>query len=460
MTDITADQKESLSSGEVLSKRNLQYHKEKLDELFDARDIEYHRVDLWHWIKATTSGSPWSFRGNPATVLHLQKTFSCMIDYSWQLLQEEGAEKPPLPFSEERIRQEKDYMAHLDHLIKKYKGTIRRLTKAETDQPLRFIRRFFAYQTKKEWKELLDIWAEYSLTNASAAEWSHDYVDLEAYELLEGLLEALHLLHFRDQPAPDHLDPLVQLIVEVLSPEMVFSVSHPAVSDDDDPYTDLLIVISDSRQKPLTDFQPIVELVTVRKHRMSCSLHTSSHIYERLKAGHIYFSLICNRKNLVYSNGVRQLPEPPADFSTVLESSRQVFDAGYHKAHSFYESALRQEDRPLAAFMLQQAAELTYRTLARALYGCEKKTHNFAPLRQLNRRIAPSLNAVFPADTPEEKRLLQLLEDAYTQGRYADNYEISEEDLKILQQRVGLLLSRSGEIFSERMAVITNDQDR
>jgi hypothetical protein len=60
-------------------------------------------------------------------------------------------------------------------------------------------------------------------------------------------------------------------------------------------------------------------------------------------------------------------------------------------------------------FALHQAAETIFRTVAVSLYGHEKRTHFIKSLKRFNRRLAPQLNDMFPADTtPWEERLLIL----------------------------------------------------
>ncbi len=60
----------------------------------------------------------------------------------------------------------------------------------------------------------------------------------------------------------------------------------------------------------------------------------------------------------------------------VLHKSKQEFEAGLAKAKNFYDGARyygETREPSLAMFMLQQAAELTFRTIAISLYGIEKR---------------------------------------------------------------------------------------
>ena len=106
--------------------------------------------------------------------------------------------------------------------------------------------------------------------------------------------------------------------------------------------------------------------------------------------------------------------------------------------------------------MLQQATELCFRSMSWALLSLDKRTHSISGLMKLNRRLAPQMNAVFPCDSKEEDRLLQLLEDAYIDARYKKDYEIAEDDGLILIARAGDLLELTKQIFDEKLARLDN----
>mgnify|MGYP001242229828 CR=1 FL=1 len=436
-------------------KHKLETLKQSLYEVFDPQDINCIHEELWRWVKAASNNELYLHMGDPSFILFMERKFKRMIRYAWHLHQKHKeefvAEQMLSPLSEECIEQQRQHMLQLDDLITRYKGTVRRLSKAETENPLLFFHRFFQYiNSKKEWYQILHSWAEYSLSRSSMLDFSND-VDLQAYELIEGLLESMYLLHLQDHPNQEYLDPVVKLIIETISPRMIFEVRHPSVGNQNTSITELLIVVPDSRQRRLSELEPIIDLIAVSDRFFTCSLHTSSHIIDKLKSGHIYFSLVCISQNLIYTNGMLELPEKPEILDHIIAETQKTFDTGHQKAQAFHTSALNQSERSLGLFMLQQAAELIFRTVALVIYGCEKKTHSFKALKQITRRVAPALNEVLPANTTEEQRLLQLLEDAYINGRYANDFEVSEADFQTLNHRVEKLLSLSREIFNNRL---------
>ncbi|WP_342089380.1 hypothetical protein [Dyadobacter sp. OTU695] len=173
---------------------------QEISRFFHPGDLDYYRVDLWHWLKAVTCEKPFSFRGEPSTVVTLQKQLTKMILASRMMLDLAKTFGEDLscdifpPFSEEQIANDRQYMREIKELTAKYGGTIRRLTLSEADRPILAIRRFFNAHSLEEWSEILDEWVEYGLSKMSICEATGECAQVFQYELLEALLEAFSLI--------------------------------------------------------------------------------------------------------------------------------------------------------------------------------------------------------------------------------------------------------------------------
>lgn len=64
---------------------------------------------------------------------------------------------------------------------------------------------------------------------------------------------------------------------------------------------------------------------------------------------------------------------------------------------------------------------------------------------------------VFPKNTPEEKRLFELLQRAYIDSRYNMNYKIEKGELAYLSERVQLLKELTERICKERIEQFTKE---
>ena len=457
---------------DLVYNEKLKTAREIIAQIFNATNLKYMRMELWLWFKSATDSAPWSFLGNPSIVLSIKEHLRDVMTAARALLDAAEAIQTDLElddfasFSEEQALADRVYMRNLGEIEETYKGKVRRLTLEETEEPLLAIKRFFIAHSFEEWSEILTQLMEYALSKTSICEATGEGIGLGHYELLESLIEAIYLIYERDDQIPSTFkklkktsesSPIVDLIIASLEPEMIFQVTHHKVLQETAAtYRDLLIVLADNNGTPFQELEPVVELITAKDSRVSCSLHKASAIQQALNDGHIYYSLVCLKENLIFQNTSAKIPELPTEkFAAVVEKARLEFETGMAKAHSFYAGAEKyaeSNDSAMAMFMLQQATELTFRAVALSLYGIERRTHSIKSLKKLNRRLAPQLNDIFPADTEEEERLLKVLEDAYLDARYNSNYVIPQNDLPEILSRVSKLLDMAKQIFKQRTA--------
>ncbi|WAC11235.1 HEPN domain-containing protein [Dyadobacter pollutisoli] len=448
--------------------------RELIAEFFHATDLEFIRVELWQFLKAVTTEKPFYFLGDPSTVLCLERHLQKIIKVCRLLLdvaEDDGIDLDTgnfQPFSHAQIEADRKYIGNVRELNDRYGGMIHRLSLAETEQPLLAIKRVFEIYSYDQWQEILEDWVEYALSKVSICEATGECAEIIQYELLESLLEAIYLISRSDQGIPYQKRRLgkvaggkaiIELLIAALDPLLIFEVKHPTPElIEQKPYRELLIVFADDNQKPFKEYQPIVELSSVGDEKLCCSVHKLSNIHHALISGQVYFLLACTNNNLVYQRSVSPLPKVlPETLGQLMKQSRQAFTTGKDKARKFFEGAeyYRQKgELALSMFMLQQTSETTFRTIALSLYGREKRTHSIRSLKRFNHRLAPQLNDIFPGGSPDEERLLQLIEDAYSGGRYNFQYEISVPDYEEMFFRVSRLQELAVFAFEERMRVI------
>ncbi len=85
--------------------------------------------------------------------------------------------------------------------------------------------------------------------------------------------------------------------------------------------------------------------------------------------------------------------------------------------------------RKWAAFLLHQAVETAYACflLVHAFYF--PRSHNIKFLRSQAEDIDKTIVATWPREQRADRRRFELLKRAYVEARYADNYDLSVEDL-------------------------------
>ncbi|WP_298737639.1 HEPN domain-containing protein [uncultured Chitinophaga sp.] len=253
----------------------------------------------------------------------------------------------------------------------------------------------------------------------------------------------------------DTLKPLIQFLVASISPAKIYMLQHKDTATTAiGGFIDLLIVISGKNNVPFTEMEPVLEMVYLKDQRVACSLHSEGNVIEGLRNGHIFYSLNCIPENLVYDDKVAMYPSTtPEAMQELKQRLREQFMLNFKKAIDFNESATYlHENNPshIIGFLLHQAVELTYRSVLQSLNGYDKKTHEIRSLKKHIRRCAPQLNSIFPDDTDEEKRLLDILENAYLKARYDSQYNIPECDLSKLFDKVMRLQETAKKIVEEK----------
>ncbi|WPV65964.1 HEPN domain-containing protein [Chitinophaga sp. LS1] len=255
----------------------------------------------------------------------------------------------------------------------------------------------------------------------------------------------------------DTLKPLIQFIVVAIAPTKIYMLQHTDITTTaTDRYIDLLIIISGKSVSSFTEMEPVLEIAYLKDQRVSCSLHHESNLLGGLRNGHAFYSLNCIPENLVYDD--KTVTYPITTPEALLDMKNRVQDQfmkAFEKALHFYESAValyQKHPSAIVSFMLHQAVELTYRGILLSLNGYDKKTHEIRALKKHARRCSPLLNNVFPDNTEDEKHLLNVLENAYLNARYGEQYDIPDNELPLLFQKVELLQTTAKEIVAKKIA--------
>lgn len=107
-----------------------------------------------------------------------------------------------------------------------------------------------------------------------------------------------------------------------------------------------------------------------------------------------------------------------------------------------------------AAFLLHQAAEKAYHGLILALTLYSAKTHRLNLLRDRAESLDSRLIGVWPRTNKFERQGFDLIRRAYVEARYSPYYEISDEHLAWLEDRIAALQSTIETIALERIAAL------
>ncbi len=126
-------------------------------------------------------------------------------------------------------------------------------------------------------------------------------------------------------------------------------------------------------------------------------------------------------------------------------------NAGYCLTQATY--AIGDHQPKHAAFDLHQATERLYHCALLVLTLYSPKLHRLTRLRSQAESVDARLIPAWPRDTKFARRCFALLNRAYVDARYSPHYEISDEELAWLVERVSALQETVAAICTERLAV-------
>jgi len=236
-------------------------------------------------------------------------------------------------------------------------------------------------------------------------------------------------------------DQIIEQLVGRIEIERIYQFSYIFLKHE---YTRLLIVIKPKCNISPAILEPEVSFCLKEVPDITYMLIASGELKASLKSGSLFYVKICQEENLRYHDGKKLLLMPSQEeLALILHKTNEHFHNGQKKAGDFMDGMnfyISSGNFQQATFMLHQAAELTLRATSNAIFKRDKPSHSLQEHLKLISRFLPAINKLFPRDNEFEFSLLKLLDKAYSTVRYKNNYEIEEEELSALIQKIKLLI--------------------
>jgi len=185
-------------------------------------------------------------------------------------------------------------------------------------------------------------------------------------------------------------------------------------------------------------------------------VHGAREVNNFLAAGQYFFVYILRDGIVLYELDDRPLAEPKrlsrADaFRVAEEHFERVFkySTSFAKGARFYRS---EGDLNLAAFELHQSVESAYSALLLTLTNYSPPSHNLKFLRGLAEDQDRRLVEAWPRDQHRHTAWYNILNEAYVKARYSKHFEITEEALSWLLERIEHLHRLIEVVCKERLA--------
>ena len=181
-----------------------------------------------------------------------------------------------------------------------------------------------------------------------------------------------------------------------------------------------------------------------------------SRLNKNLELGQYFYHEIKKQGIMLYDSQEFKLARcRKLNYAEIAKIARDYFNEKFQFASDFllgarYYAGLQKYK--MASFHLHQAAENYLRTipLVYILYGY--KDHALEILMDRCKTHTLQLVSVFPRNTEEERRLFNLLQDAYVQARYNKDFVVTKTDIDALIPRLELMRDITEKVCCDRIA--------
>ncbi|OGV48815.1 MAG: hypothetical protein A2X49_07380 [Lentisphaerae bacterium GWF2_52_8] len=184
--------------------------------------------------------------------------------------------------------------------------------------------------------------------------------------------------------------------------------------------------------------------------------HNISYLNDKIDKGWYFFTDIKKEGILLYDSGNHKLARiRKLNREEYLERAKEDFTVWFGNAKDFYmqyENAYRKRKYRNAAFQLHQATEHAYHAILLTFTGYKPKCHNLKKLGKWASAHEFELKKVFLQKTEEERRLFELLVEAYIGARYKRSYSITKSELEYLGKCVKKLHSLTKKICKTKLS--------
>lgn len=171
-----------------------------------------------------------------------------------------------------------------------------------------------------------------------------------------------------------------------------------------------------------------------------------------------YFYTDIKREGIMlYNSGRYKLARRrKQNYREIKELAEEYYNERFERGNEFLLGAIFYNEQGLhkmASFNLHQACENYYNSIILTFTLYSPKEHSLIKLSARAKTHSLESSKAFPRNTDEEKRLFDLLQDAYVQARYSLHFRITQEDIEALIPKVELLRDIARQCCEERIKV-------
>lgn len=229
---------------------------------------------------------------------------------------------------------------------------------------------------------------------------------------------------------------------------------------------DLLVVVNNRK---LTDFAGYWQTAADRLMRevstpVSFIVHSRREVNTALREGQYFFVDIRREGIVLYELDEEPLANPiPAKPAEALRLANEHLQDRLPHARIFAKTAgflLGEDNLKEAAFLLHQSIEQAYAVLLLVLTNYSPASHNIKFLRSLAEDQARDIADVWPRDQQRFVAWFNVINEAYVKARYSRHFEITQEALQWLLERVSDLIDRTETICRSQLEKLGHEANK
>ncbi|TCD03573.1 HEPN domain-containing protein [Pedobacter psychroterrae] len=191
-------------------------------------------------------------------------------------------------------------------------------------------------------------------------------------------------------------------------------------------------------QMRLEEDLKILANVTIIVHRME-------EINAALENGSSFFTTIYKKGTMLYDQEKEAfvVPAPGAALNKRIIKREAFWHQWFTLSEGFLKGAVffkNDHHHNLSVYMLHQALQHCYSGMLRVLTGYRTNANGLRRLMKLIDNILPDSSFTNVKKTPEDARLTGLLLKGFGDARYSDKFEITEQELSLMTDRIDEIL--------------------
>jgi len=210
----------------------------------------------------------------------------------------------------------------------------------------------------------------------------------------------------------------------------------------------ILIVPAAKEAEPDIIIQQTIEQKLKHIAEVTIIVHRMEEINQALQHGSSFFTTLYKKGTLLHDKENEPFVAPAKETEIInrLTKREKFWSQWFELSENFLSGArfyAKDRKHNLAIFMLHQTLQHCYSGMLRVLTGYRTNSNGLNRLIKLIENILPESSFISANKTPENTRLTKLLLKGFSDARYCDQFEASQEEVETLINRIEHILKEA-----------------